>query len=303
MKAVILAVICVAGASWGWTTFADAPPETPVSPGSEVSPSPSPSLSSSPSVSASGDDLQAELLAMAPAVPPYSMADPIPIAWENSNHPERKLWSEYAFSVIHQYFDELDQAEDTSRFCKKYKTLNQDEKIAVWAQIFAGISYWETGWDPANRTVEGPGLDEITHEKPISEGLLQLSYSDMNNYTDLDSGDPYCPFDWSKDQVLPATDLHRTILNPYINLYCGIRIMADSIVTNVKKGKKRVVYNEYWSTLGSGFYIHNRAGNIRRTVETLPFCGGHPLETPQDLLLKMINKIQKTIKRAHEKNE
>ena len=275
-KLFAVSVICLFSLAWGVSTLADAPDTKP-------------------------DALQAELLSVAPQLPAYTISDRFPIAWENSNHPERTLWSEYAYSVINQYFDQLDQAEDTPDFCRNYKALDRDQKITVWTQIFAGISYWETGWDPLNRTLEGPDLDEITGEKPVSEGLLQLSYADMNNYQDLETGASYCTFTWDKDRILPVSDIHRSILNPYNNLYCGIRIMADSIVSNHSKdGKKRVVYNGYWSTLGAGFHMHNRASDIRRAVQKFPFCGRAPIISPADLFLKGINRIQKAIKRGRE---
>jgi hypothetical protein len=251
--------------------------------------------------------MQSELLSAAPQVQPYLILDSFPIAWESPKYPERKMWSEYTYSVVNQYFDELDEAQDTSHFCKNYKDLSRDKKIIFWAQIFAGISRWESGWDPTNRTIEGTDPDEITGEKSVSEGLLQLSYSDTVNYGDLQTNEPYCPFDWDKDKQLPETDVHRTILNPYMNLYCGIRIMADSIVTNVDKtsGQRKIVYNGYWSTLGAKSFLQNvhiRSPQIRNSTEKLPFCGGKGFIAPSDIMLDVINTTQKAVKRHRQKS-
>jgi len=297
-KVLTFVVFAVASFAWGVLTLAD---EVQMPDGSTQQSDSFQKVESTPTPPG-WEKLYSELAAVAPQLPPYIIEKRSPVAWENSNHPERELWSKYAYTVINQYFSELDQADDMGHFCKNYKKLDHDQKVMAWAQIFAGISKWETGWDPANRTVEGPDTDEVTGQKPVSEGLLQLSYSDMDNYQDLETSESYCPFTWDKDKELPLSDLHRSILNPFVNLYCGIRIMADSIVTNVDKntGKRKVVYNGYWSTLGAGWHMHNRAAQIQESFPKLPFCGGHAIIQPQDVLFGTINTIQKAIKRARE---
>ena len=247
-------------------------------------------------------DLQKELQSAAPQVASYEIQDAVPLAWERKKHPERKLWSEYAESVVNQYFSELNQAEDIPEFCKDYESLSREQKVQALADVFASISYWEAGWDPLDRTA-GPGLDDLTHEKSMSEGLLQLSYSDMDSYRDLQTNQSYCPFDWEKDKTLSTQDVHRSILNPYVNLYCGIRIMADSVVTNVIQGKRKLIYNEYWDTMGPfqmKNFFPNRANEIKGMVQKLPFCGGRHWVTPQGLFLKTWNMTQKAIKHAGE---
>jgi hypothetical protein len=241
--------------------------------------------------------LQNDLLAAAPQLPPYTIDNRVAAAWENKKHPEREMWSEYSYTVINQYLDELEEAQDTTRFCKNYGKLDRDEKVMFWTQIFAGITRWETDWNPLLRVVEGAGLDQVTGEKPLSEGLLQLSYQDMINYPDLQTGQPYCPFNWDADKLLATNDPHRTILNPYINLYCGIRIMGDSIVTLPdRSGTKKIIYNAYWSTLNTGWWWwhwHDRTGPIKNSTEKLKFCGGHSFFTPADAVWDIVSLFQK----------
>jgi hypothetical protein len=257
------------------------------------------SPSDTPSPQPSWEVLQQELLSQAPSLPAFEPANRVAASWESKDHPEREMWSQYSYTVINEYLDELDEAQDTSHFCKNYKKLDHDQKVMFWTQIFAGITRWETDWNPLLRTVEGPGLDQITGLKPVSEGLLQLSYQDMVNYPDLQTGQPYCPFNWDADKLLPVTDIHRTILNPYINLYSGIRIMSDSIVTLPdKSGTKKITYNAYWSTLGTGWWWwhwRDRSGPIKNSTEKLKFCGGHSFFTPADLLWDIVNELQKEL--------
>ncbi len=243
-----------------------------------------------PRAAADGAALQAELLSAAPAVAPFDVDDPAPLAWESPKRPEAKMWSEYSFRVVNQYLDVLDQARDIELFCPKYRALDRARKVETWADVMAGISYWETGWDPRNRTPEGDqGVDDVTKRPVYSEGLLQLSYQDQES-------NPYCVFDWNKDQLLPETDLHRTILNPYNNLYCGIRIMADLVKAN---GRIVVARGGYWSTVQAG-NIHDRARQIERRVGSLPFCGGRPGSGVNDKMLGVLKKLQTDIKRLQD---
>jgi len=230
-------------------------------------------------------DLQSELEKQAPQITPYVIARPVPLAWESSDLPEAKLWSKYAYSVINQYFDELDKAQDVQAFCPKYPELNRDEKIMAWADIMVGISYRESGYDPLNRTLEeGGGIDDITEQPVYSEGLLQLSYQDIDS-------NPYCLFDWEKDKTLALNDPHRTILNPYNNLYCGIRTMADLVRDN-----KTIIVSQggYWSTIQAGV-VHGQLKNVEKLVKKLPFCEHHFVATPVEDSLQVIKEIGKAL--------
>ena len=214
--------------------------------------------------------LQQELLSVAPKVSAFSIHDALPLEWER-NHPERKLWSDYEYSVINDYFDELNMAEDIVDYCPNYDKLAYDQKIQAWAQLFVGVSRWESSWDPTERTLEGNDLDPETGQKVYSDGLLQMSYQDVEST-------PYCPFSWQIDKTLSESDPHRTIFNPFNNLYCGIRTMADAIRDNVQDqnchGAHKIVCNEYWSTLDIHQPSHDKIPSIKAEMRnTLPFCG------------------------------
>jgi len=217
------------------------------------------------------DKLQKELESLAPPVAHYAIPDAPPLEWEKK-HPVRKLWSDYAISVVNMHLDDLDQAQDIGIFCTNYPKLTRDQRVLAWAQLFVGISRWESSWNPTERTLENQGIDVITHKQVYSEGLLQLSYQDITGWH-------FCKFDWEKDKKLRSNDLHRTIFNPYNNLYCGIGIMAT--ITHDTHSITNAGDKHYWSTLephGSNSKIPSITAELRRA---LPFCGppvkGSPL--------------------------
>lgn len=185
------------------------------------------------------------------------------LAWESASYPERVKWSTYTFQVVEKVFDTLDQAQDMSSFCPKYSTLNKMQKVNVWGQLIAGMAYYESGWKPTSRMQESTFdyLDKVTGKSVYSEGLLQLSYGDIQ-------WAPYCKFDWSKDKLLSATSPQKTILDPFINLDCGIRILADQV-----KRKKLIAMKSgvYWAVLKEeGKYT--QIPNIKKVVQKISFC-------------------------------
>ena len=212
-------------------------------------------------------DIWTELRREAPEVAPYVVNGALPMEWESINNPERKLWSQYGYDVINENFDDLDRASDMDQFCPNYaKLASRDQKIQVWMAIFVGVSHWESSWNPAEHTYEGKTPDLVTKRPTYSEGLMQLSYQDTIQWKYA-----HCPLDWEKDQKLAPDDLHRSILNPFINLACAIRIEAGLI-----RDHGSINHSDpwgYWSTLGS----HGRNGKAKSIAaevsQVLPFCG------------------------------
>jgi len=110
----------------------------------------------------------------------------------------------------------------------------------VWVELIKWISFYESSWSPLTRYNESTmGTDPITGLPVYSEGLLQLSYQDSQ-------WAPYCKFDWAKDKDLHVDDPKKTILNPFNNLDCGMRILANQIQ---KRGKIVLQTGHYWSVL------------------------------------------------------
>jgi hypothetical protein len=145
----------------------------------------------------------------------------LPLEWEKNN-PSRKRWSEYVFLQIENNFEILNSAKDIKHFCPNYKNLNKNQKINVWGQLIASMSFYESTFNPSARIASvSNSIDPVTSAPLISEGLLQVGYIDSLYHN--------CSFDWSKDSKLSDDDKRKTILNPYNNLSCGIKILTKQI--------------------------------------------------------------------------
>lgn len=195
-----------------------------------------------------------------PEPPAYKMEA---LAWENSKYPERTKWSEYLQEILlNDWRSLLSGASDINNFCPTYQSLNDEEKANVWAQIFVAISKYESAYSPTSRMHETTmGTDPVTKQPVYSEGLLQLSYQDIQ-------WAPWCEFDWSKDKNLSGSDPRKTILDPYLNLYCGVGIMAKQVKS---KGAIVVSSGVYWAVIKSGGR-YQQINNIQGIVKSLSLC-------------------------------
>lgn len=195
--------------------------------------------------------------------PIESIAQLEPIAWEASNK-EAVKWSQFVMQEVKKDFDTFEKAQDITLFCPKYKQLSKDQKLNAWAQFFAAVSYYESGWSPVSRMIETTmGKDCITGKQIVSEGLLQLSYCDM-------TWAKACQFDWSADKDLADKDPKKTILDPYKNLSCGISIMAGQLN---KHGKLVLKSSLYWAVLkDESVGKYSKVTSISKMVQKLSIC-------------------------------
>lgn len=232
----IYAVVDKGGTSRDWGSATSVTP-TPT-------PTPSPSPSPAPSTGTGT----------------YNM---VPLSWETSSHPERTAWSDYLMTlVLNDWSSLLKGSTDMASFCPNYSNLNNTQRANVWAQLFSAVAKYESGYSPTSRYQETTmGTDPVTGKPVYSEGLLQLSYQDIQPYS-------FCKFDWSKDKYLSATDPKKTILDPYINLHCGVGIMANQIA---KRGAIGLSSGVYWSTLKVGG-TYSQLTNIKAMVKSLSIC-------------------------------
>jgi hypothetical protein len=199
------------------------------------------------------------------SVPPVSYGS---VSWEK-NHPERKAWSEFVFGIFEkELFDTFDSAKDAKRICPKYAGLTRSQKILVWGELVSAMAYFESGWSPTSRMTETTmGIDPVTGKRVESEGLLQLSYQDVPNYGSLLKY-PLCKIDWQKDKNLSAADPKKTILDPYVNLECGLRILGSQIT---KKGNVILSSGVYWSVLKDGGK-YSKVQSILKMVSGTGLC-------------------------------
>jgi hypothetical protein len=201
-------------------------------------------------------------------IPPVSEPKgPTPLVsalWEKSNPKDGASWTSYALTVVKDYGSNLVAGTtDVTNFCPAYLSLNADQKMSFWVYLVSAVTKFESGYSPTNRFRESTmGTDPITKQQVWSEGLLQLSYQDSLNYK-------FCnEFDWSKDSLLAASDSKKTILDPYKNLKCGIRIMNQ-----IMGSHHAIAYGSghYWSTLKTTSK-YNKVKEIQALTNQVAFC-------------------------------
>jgi hypothetical protein len=210
-------------------------------------PTPTPKPSPSPTPTLPNDGYKAE----------------VPVLWEQRAKSGRK-WTVHAFSIIEKYGANLMLgSSDMKSFCPTYFSLSPNQKVNFWAYLISSMVKYESNFDPTMRYVESTmGTDPITGKQIVSEGLLQLSYQDVLAY-------PYCnEFDWEYDRRLPANDPKKTILNPYKNLTCGIRILNQQVkrydLIAVDRGA-------YWAVLKPSSK-YTKLPQIKALTNAVPFC-------------------------------
>ncbi|MBC7456744.1 MAG: hypothetical protein H7235_00595, partial [Bdellovibrionaceae bacterium] len=191
-----------------------------------------------------------------------------PVVWEKTNA-SRKEWSKMIYSVIENEEPtmlETNVATDIHTFCPRYDSLTQSERLNFWGQFFAALAHPESGWDAAQSTLEPlkyfKHVDPITNQRVRSEGLLQLSYQDEKSHH------LNCGFNWNRDRYLAPEDPRKSILNPYLNLRCGIKIMSRQL-----KDKKSLTLaeNVYWSVLRTSDH-KEEIRDIANMTKSLKIC-------------------------------
>ncbi|MFM6928659.1 MAG: murein L,D-transpeptidase catalytic domain family protein [Bdellovibrio sp.] len=184
------------------------------------------------------------------------------LSWE-SDSATRAAWSEYLQKIVlSDWSSLLKGTSDMASFCPKYNSLNNNQRANVWAQLFVAMARYESGYNPLARMHETTmGTDPVTKKPVYSEGLLQLSYQDVK-------WAPYCKMDWSKDKNLSSTSPKKTILDPYINLHCGVGIMADQVR---RKGLIAVGSGAYWAVIKTNSK-YNKLASIKSMVKSFALC-------------------------------
>ncbi len=198
-----------------------------------------------------------------PEIPPVTGYQVEALSWETSSQPQRRQWSLYLQDIILNKWNTLLQgSDDMTTFCPRYYSLDNNQRANAWAALFSAVTKYESAYSPVSRMQETTmGTDPITGKPVYSEGLLQLSYQDIQWAN-------WCEFDWSKDRNLSATDPKKTILDPYKNLYCGVGIMAKQIT---RTGLITVRSGAYWAALRSGG-SYQKISQIASLVKQMPFC-------------------------------
>ncbi|MES2963768.1 MAG: murein L,D-transpeptidase catalytic domain family protein [Bdellovibrionota bacterium] len=232
------------------------PTATPVPPPKPTAtPAPTPKPTATPAPTPVPTPKPTATPAPTPVPTPVPTATPTPNAtpavaalWEASSYSagNGKLWSQHAYDLIaREGANMLKGTSDIAGFCPNYANLTTNKKISFWVYLVSAMTKYESGFNPVSRMKEPQDVftkpDPITGEPVYSEGLLQLSYQDKNSYPTLCT-----EFIWATDKLLSRTDPKKTILNPYKNLTCGIRIL-NRLVGN--KNAISFSSGHYWSVL------------------------------------------------------
>ena len=197
-----------------------------------------------------------------PSEPQYKV-ESAPI-WESASRPQARNWTLHAFAIVDKYGQALVRgSSDIKDFCPEYFTLTRNQKLNFWVSLIAAMTKYESSFNPTTRMHETTmGTDPITKLPVHSEGLLQLSYQDVQAY-------PFCnEFDWNADKHLDPKDPRKTILDPFKNLTCGIRILNWQ---NNKYDQITVNKGQYWAVLKTGGK-YQKIAEISGHTKAIPFC-------------------------------
>lgn len=134
-------------------------------------------------------------------------------------------------------------------FCPRWPELNETQRRKFYSELFFIMAKYESGYNSLSMFHEKKqGIDAATGLIKLSEGLLQISYSDSlsRRYK--------CKFDAKKDLEQLKKDIvnmkgtrGRDTLDPIKNLECGISIF-DWLLQSDQRDFATVM-GRYWSVL------------------------------------------------------
>lgn len=198
----------------------------------------------------------------APTPAPTPKPTSFKAGWEKNNA-SRSEWTQIVRNVVANKAPALLRGPaDVDDFCPMYDRLGTTDRLNFWAEFFSAVALYESGWSPTSRMIETTmGTDPYTGRQVASEGLLQLSYQDVQ-------WAPYCEFNWSVDKQYSDKDPRKSIFDPEKNLNCGIQILDRQVA---KKGNIALSTGVYWAVLKiNGKYT--KLPQIKAATNALSFC-------------------------------
>lgn len=140
--------------------------------------------------------------------------------------------------------------------CPNWNAMNSNDRKVFYSDLLFAVSKLESNQEPRSLYYEDLGIDQLTKQHVVSEGILQLSYQDALWYK--------CDFDYKKDKQFHIDDLaHRNgkiswlshhsekdTINSYKNIDCSLKIISKLLQ---KHPKEEFAHNlsRYWSTMRS----------------------------------------------------
>lgn len=185
-------------------------------------------------------------------------------------------YSDFVEAVVASKYPELLDlaASRMAKVCPSWSSLSGAERETFWSSLLWSIAGPESGRNRLAIYRESTlPIDRVTGVQIRSEGLLQLSYSDVVAYK-YNGGD----ISWVADQAMALADYAkaaklgnpaRTILNAYANLNLGLWIM-HRLVAIYPTQSLDAAFGHYWSTMrssGSAFTIV-----VKNLKSALPVC-------------------------------
>ena len=180
-----------------------------------------------------------------PDTPQEVINIPPKLSWER--YPENRPWSEYLYSMIHDYFIETFlKAKDLDRLHPRFQSLSRHEKIWVFCELFSSMAFYESGWNEKSASQD---VGTAENKDTWSIGLMQISVVDQKNM---------------------GLSLHYTyndLLQAKPNLHLALTIMARQInktglVILPNKSPQR-----YWAVLLDG-NRYSQVSQILKRIQT-----------------------------------
>jgi hypothetical protein len=169
--------------------------------------------------------------------------------------------------------------ERLSSFCPGFAAI--DDKAQFYADLLWAIAGPESDWQRTDITLETEldgvvnPIDPITGRQVRSEGLLQLSYQDIDSYDAAD----ICRFDWAADKAKATAeyargaaygDGTRTIHDAYRNLECGLFIVDVHLLRLYPTARFEDALRRYWIVMDPE---HSGYAEVRRNLaKRQPAC-------------------------------
>lgn len=200
----------------------------------------------------------AALLIIALAVVVCSCQSPIPVAQSNT-YPVVGWYLDYDAAIKESVTNDmiLQPNSTMTKFCAEWPSLSIDQRRQFYADVLYAISSPESSYDRSTLYLEDAlGKDRRTGLPVISEGLLQLSYGDVDIYSacefDSISDKLYIVNDWNNHNPNSHTwhsiySDQKTILDPIKNLKCGVAIIDQLLKTSEKEFADNL--GRYWSSM------------------------------------------------------
>jgi len=157
-------------------------------------------------------------------------------------------------------------------FCPGFAAIG--DKAQFYADLLWAIAGPESDWHRAEITLETEldgvvdPIDPVTGQQVRSEGLLQLSYQDIDSY----DAAGVCRFDWAADKPTAMAeyargaaygDGTRTIHDAYRNLECGLFIVNAHLLQLYPTARFEDALSPYWIVMDPA---HPGYAEVRRNL-------------------------------------